>query len=252
MAKTIAIANQKGGVGKTTTAINLSAGLALAGQRVLLIDIDPQANATSGLGVDAGEGPNVMHALLNPKRLGRALAQTYIPTLSVVPSSRRLVNMERDLGVLSEDAGLVPLAQAVQDDYDFVFVDCPPSLGILTRNALTASDAVLIPIQAEYYSMEGLSEMVRALDLVGQKRSNPLPLAGILFTMFQPGLSVAREVVREVAEFFGDQVFRTRIVRDPALAEAPSHGLAIFDYDVRSTGARHYAQLTREVLGYGA
>ena len=251
MAKTIAIANQKGGVGKTTTAINLSAAIALTGQRVLLVDTDPQANATSGLGVDAAEGLNVMNVMLNPRKLDRALAATSCQGLWVLPSSRHLVNLERDLGVLDEDAGLGPAVEAVQDRFDFVFIDCPPSLGVLTRNALAACDSVLIPIQAEYYSMEGLSEMARALHAIGQKRGNALPLEGILFTMFQPDLTVAHEVVEEVGRFFGEHVYRTRVVRDSALAEAPSHGMCIFDYDIRSAGARRYAQLAREVLGYG-
>ena len=251
MAKVIAVANQKGGVGKTTTAVNLSAALALAGQRVLLIDIDPQANATSGLGVGSGQELNVMHVLLNPRRLGRAIAATDVPRLSVLPSSRQVVNLERDLGTVSEDGGIGAAIEPVQDEYDFVFVDCPPSLGILTRNALSASDSVLIPIQAEYYSMEGLSEMAQALEAVGEKRESDLPLEGILFTMFQPELTVAREVVREVSRFFPDHVYDIKIVRDPALAEAPSHGCSVFDYDIRSAGARRYAQLAREVLVHG-
>ena len=251
MAKVIAVANQKGGVGKTTTAVNLSAALALAGRHVLLIDIDPQANATSGLGVGSGQELNVMHVLLNPRRLDRAIAATDVPHLSVLPSSRHVVNLERDLGTVSEDAGIRAAIEPARDDYDFVFIDCPPSLGILTRNALSASDSVLIPIQAEYYSMEGLSEMTQALEAVGEKRATHLPLEGILFTMFQPELAVAREVVREVSRFFPDDVYGTKIVRDPALAEAPSHGVSVFDYDIRSTGARRYAQLAREALNNG-
>jgi len=251
MARAIAIANQKGGVGKTTTAINLPAALALAGQRVLLVDTDPQANATSGLGIDAGQGPNVMHVMLNPRRLDQAVAPTRLEGLSVLPSSRHLVNLERDLGVVDQDVGIGPAVESIRGDFDFLFIDCPPSLGLLTRSALAACDSVLIPIQAEYYSMEGLSEMTRTLETVADKRSRPLPLEGILFTMFQPELSLAQEVVEEVTRFFGDQVYRTRVVRDSALAEAPSHGLSIFDYDIRSAGARRYAQLAREVLGYG-
>ena len=251
MAKTIAIANQKGGVGKTTTAINLSAALALAGLRVLLVDTDPQANATSGLGADAGDGPGLMHVMLNPKRLERALRDTAVHGLSLLPSSRELVNLERDLGLVSEDAGLAPVLAQAADSFDFVVIDCPPSLGVLTRNALAVTDSVLIPIQAEYYSMEGLSQMMAALDGAAERRGAALPLEGILFTMFDARLSLAQEVVQEVTRFFGDHVFRTRIVRDSALAEAPSHGQCIFDYDIRSAGALRYAHLVREVLGYG-
>ena len=251
MSRVIAIANQKGGVGKTTTAINLGASLAVAEQRTLIIDIDPQGNATSGLGLKRAE---ISHSIYDILVNGHPLEQTVVkevhfPYLDVVPSSRDLVGAEVELvNRPRREHVLEGALEAAREAYDFILIDCPPSLGLLTLNTLTAADSVLIPIQCEFYALEGLSQLLNSVRLV-QRNLNPrLQIEGVLLTMYDHRLNLSRQVAEEAKEYFGNRVFRTPIPRNVRLAEAPSFGQPIVLYDVISSGAQSYLSLARELV----
>jgi chromosome partitioning protein len=252
MSRVIAIANQKGGVGKTTTAINLGACLAVAERKTLIIDIDPQGNATSGLGVErALVERSVYDVLVEGVGLPDVMrAGVHFPYLDVVPSTRDLVGAEVELVNQPErELVLRRAVEAVRDRYDFILVDCPPSLGLLTLNTLAAADSVLIPIQCEFYALEGLSQLLNTVRLV-QRNLNPrLEIDGVLLTMFDQRLNLSRQVAEEAKEYFGDRVYETVIPRNVRLAEAPSFGKPIVLYDILSAGAQAYLGLAREILG---
>jgi len=245
----VAIASQKGGVGKTTTAINLGAGLALRGRRVLLVDLDPQANASSGLGLQLPARVGVADVLSGVRRLEEARQPAGPPNLDVLPSGGAMRVLEQQLVRAPGLIGRGPLPWTASP-YQHILLDCPPSLGPLSTWALGVADTVLVPVQCEYYAMEGLAQVVDYLGqmaAVGKRR----PVLRILLTMFDPGIVLAREVAGEIRRFFGRDVFGTVIPRDVALSEAPGHGRCIFEYDIRSCGAWAYLQLTREVVGSG-
>ncbi len=248
MGRILCVANQKGGVGKTTTAINLAAGLACAGQRTLLIDLDPQCNATGGLGLHAAE----RHPLVSEAPLRESVVASTVPNLDVLPGSRRFEDVEFLAGAdARQSATLVRHMETGLNLYDFVLIDCPPSLGTLTRTALAGATEVVMPIQCEYFAMEGLTQMIEVIRDVMKLRPRRLRFGGILLTMYDHDLELTREVEAEVRDFFGDVVFSTVIPRDVAVSEAPSHGLSVLDYAPRARGARAYAQLCREVLDRG-
>ena len=245
MARIICIANQKGGVGKTTTAVNLAVGLARAGERTLLIDLDPQCNATSGL----GQQPATSHPLLLEKPLSESLLETKWENLDTLPGSRSFVDVDRlERGAESNSAILRQHLDAGMAAFDFVLIDCPPSLGQLTQAALGASTEVLMPIQCEFYAMEGLTQMIHVIRDIMQQGKGKLTFGGILLTMYDPTLELTHEVDSEVREFFGDIVFDTVIPRDVSVSEAPSHGVSVMDYAPRSRGCRAYLELCMEVL----
>lgn len=246
--RVIAVANQKGGVGKTTTVINLGAGLAAYEQDVLLIDLDPQANCTSGLGCD-GTQASSYEVIEGQAKLGAAIVHTRFPHLDLLPSRRDLVGAEVEL--IRDEKAAERLRRALtggDTQHSWVLIDCPPSLGILTANALAAADAVLIPIQCEYFALEGVSELMRTLDRVRRAWNPELAIDGVVLTLFDERLSLAQQVVTEVRQFFGDAVFETIIPRNVRLAEAPSFGRTIFEYDIRSRGAQAYLRLAEELL----
>jgi len=251
MSRVIAIANQKGGVGKTTTAINLGACLAVAERRTLVIDIDPQGNATSGFGLERAQvEQSVYEVLVDDARVSDVTqAEVHFPYLDVVPSNRDLVGAEVEL--VSRPQRELVLRHAldgVRDAYEFVLVDCPPSLGLLTLNTLAAADAVLIPIQCEFYALEGLSQLLNTIRLV-QRNLNPrLQIEGVLLTMYDQRLNLSRQVADEAREYFGDRVYETVIPRNVRLAEAPSFGKPIVLYDILSAGAQSYLALAQEVM----
>jgi len=251
MARVIAIANQKGGVGKTTTAINLGASLAVAEQRSLIVDIDPQANASSGLGVRPGEDlPTIYDILIEGRAAADAIIkEVHFPYLDLIPSGRDLVGAEIEL-VEAEDRERVlrRALEPLRERYDYILVDCPPSLGLLTLNTLVAADSVLIPIQCEFYALEGLSQLLNTVRLV-QKGLNPsLEIEGVLLTMYDRRLNLSRQVADEAREYFGDKVYQSTIPRNVTLAESPSFGQPIVLYDVLSSGAQGYLGLAREVM----
>jgi chromosome partitioning protein len=248
--KKIAICNQKGGVAKTTTAINLSAYLALKGKRTLLIDLDPQANATSGVGVDKKEIEysiyNVLHEHI---RIEQAIKDTAIELLSVVPSSISLTGAEIELvNVMGREYRLKKAIKEMERDFDFIIMDCPPSLGLLTINGLTSTDTVLIPIQCEYYALEGLSQLVNTINLIKDNLNDRISIEGVLMTMADYRTNLTKEVIGEVKTFFGEKVYNTVIPRTINLAEAPSFGKPIALYDEHSSGAKKYSELADEVL----
>jgi chromosome partitioning protein len=246
VARIVSVANQKGGVGKTTTAINVAAGLAKSGRSALVVDIDPQCNATSGMGVE----PAARHPLIANKPLAEAVVPTSVPRLFVLPGSQSLADADALSSAPNRQraANLKTQLGGELSHFDFILLDCPPSLGQLTRASLAASAEVMIPIQCEYFAMEGLSQII---DLARQAKSreNPrLELGGIVLTMFDPALELAQEVAAEVREYFDDAVFETMIPRDVTVSEAPSHGLSVLDYQPRARGAWAYAELVREVI----
>ena len=251
MSRVIAIANQKGGVGKTTTAVNLSSCLALLGARVLLIDVDPQGNSTSGLGIDKSTVKRCVYdCLVNDVPLDEAIVSTKVENLGLLPATIQLAGAEVELvSVLARENMLKRALEKVKYRYDFVLMDCPPSLGLLTINALTAASSVLVPIQCEFYALEGLSQLMRTVGLV-QKNLNPsLQLEGVVLTMFDARTNLSIQVVDEVKNHFRNKVYRTIIPRNIRLSEAPSHGKPIVQYDPKSRGAEVYLELAKEVMG---
>lgn len=251
MGKTIAIANQKGGVGKTTTAVNLSAALSKAGRRVLLFDIDPQANATSGLGVPRNAIPrNAYHALV----LGDSLTELTIHTdfaVDIVPSDRNLAGAEIELIDVPEREFLLRKSlEPIKDDYDYIIVDCPPALNLLTINALAAADSLLVPIQCEYYALEGVTELFNTLTSIRRAVNPTLRIEGLVLTMYDDRINLSSAVATDLRNFYGNLILKTVIPRNVRLAEAPSHGKPVTHYDPRSRGAESYFQLAEEVLAH--
>lgn len=253
MSRIICIANQKGGVGKTTTAVNLSASLAAAEKRVLLVDIDPQGNASSGAGIDKTSlSSSIYDLIINGENPNDLLMDTDLKNLQVIPATPDLAGAELELIEIPErEMQLKKILANLKSDYDFIIIDCPPSLGLLTLNAMTAADSVLIPLQTEFYAMEGLSQIVRTISLV-QKGLNPgLRIEGIVLTMYDGRNNLSRQVDEEIRAHFGEQVFRTVIPRNVRLSEAPSHGKPIILYDITSRGAVAYLELANELMSRG-
>jgi len=250
MPRILAVANQKGGVGKTTTAVSLAAALALSGRRTLLIDLDPQANATSGLGVTQFENER-QHPLLDATAGKEAFGTCQQNGLCVLRSSPRLLKVEHEVARYVDGATRLRRWLDGVPGFEFILIDCPPSLGLLTMNALNAASGVLIPIQCEYYAMEGLAKMIDAVEQVRRVSKADLKVEGVLLTMFDPALELSREVAKEVRSFLGDRVYRTRIPRDVSLSEATSYGQTAFVYSPRGAGALAYLELAKEVMGNG-
>lgn len=252
MSRVFAITNQKGGVGKTTTAINLAASLAASEFKVLVIDSDPQGNATSGLGVEKSpDRPSLYHVLLGGVPAKSAIIPTDLEGLSLIPSDKNLVGANLELVEISNrEFRLRERIQEIRDEYRFVLIDCPPALDLLTLNALVAADAVLVPIQCEFFALEGISELMDTISRVRDSFQHPLQVEGILLTMFDDRTNLTRQVAADLKEFFGDDVFRTVIPRSVRLAEAPSFGKPILTYDPRSRGAESYIKLAKEILDH--
>ncbi len=250
MGKVIAVASQKGGVGKTTTAINLSACAAEGGKRVLLVDIDPQGNAGSGLGLVPDEAePTLYEVLVDNFPIEQAIHRDLLPGLDVLPSGQKLSGAEVELvGVMARETKLRQALSTIRDQYDYIFIDCPPSLGLLTVNTLTAADSVLIPLQCEYYALEGLTQLIRTIQLVQENLNPALRIEGVLLTMYDARLNLSQQVADEARKFFSDRVYRTVIPRNVRLSEAPSFGKPIIHYDGSSTGAESYRSLAQEVM----
>lgn len=253
MSRTIAIANQKGGVGKTTTSVNLSACLAKLGKKVLLIDTDPQGNATSGVGINKGDVDQcIYNILIDDVDVKDVILQTDIDHLDVIPATISLAGAEIELvSTISREVRMKHALQPLEDNYDYIIIDCPPSLGLLTLNALTASDAIIIPVQCEYYALEGLSQLLSTIQLVQKHLNKELVIDGVLLTMFDARTNLGIQVIEQVKKYFQDHVYKTIIPRNVRLSEAPSHGEPIIVYDARSRGAEVYTELAKEVVHNG-
>jgi chromosome partitioning protein len=247
LSKIIAIANQKGGVGKTTTAVNLAASLALSGEKILLVDTDPQGNSSSGLGIEVEKGLYDVYS--RGKGIKDAIRQTVVDNLFIVPSSVDLLAVELELiDRHDREKVLLQSLMTVKDEYRYMLVDCPPSLGLLTLNALVAADSVMVPMQCEYYALEGLGKLTRTLKLIRGSYNPELEIEGILLTMYDSRNTLSKQVEAEIKKHFPDKVYKTIIPRNVSLAEAPSHGLPALLYDVRSRGAQSYLGLAKEIL----
>ena len=251
MGRIIAVANQKGGVGKTTTSINLSAALAERGQKVLLIDMDPQGNCTSGLGVERGKASTVYDLLINDVNVRACIYKNACEGVDIVPSTVDLAGAEIEmLDIDRHEFILKRKLRPIEDEYDFLIIDCPPSLNLLTVNALTTANSVLVPIQCEFYAMEGLTQLMHTIQLVQKKLNPSLEMEGVVFTMFDARTNLSQQVVDSVKQYLKDRIYDTIIPRNVRLAEAPSHGLSILEYEPHSAGAEAYRNLAGEVLKY--
>ena len=250
MSRTIAVANQKGGVGKTTTNINLSAALAEKGRKILIIDIDPQGNTTSGYGVDKNKEENTIYELmLDDCTINEAIKKDVYPGIDLIPANVNLAAAEIELiGIDKKEFILRDALDFVKDDYDYIFLDCPPSLNVLTVNAMVASDTVLVPIQCEYYALEGLSQLIHTINLVRERLNEHLDVQGIVFTMYDSRTNLSQEVVENVKSHVTQKVYNTMIPRNVRLAEAPSYGEPITKYDPKSAGAEAYRSLADEII----
>jgi chromosome partitioning protein len=250
LSRVFAIANQKGGVGKTTTAINLAASLAASEFQVLLIDSDPQGNATTGLGVTKDpEHPSLYHVMLGDATPAEAIVKTDFEGLHLITADKNLVGANLELvEIPNREFRLRERLKPVREDYHFILIDCPPALDLLTLNALIAADSVLVPIQCEFFALEGISELIDTIERIGQSFQHPLKIEGILLTMFDDRTNLTRQVAKDLRDFFGEEVFKTVIPRSIRLAEAPSFGKPILGYDPRSKGAESYIQLAKEIL----
>ena len=253
MGKVIAIGNQKGGVGKTTTTVNLGAALAIQGKKVLILDMDSQGNATSGLGIERADVKQSMFEILVDQiEMESCILPTTRENLWIVPSTLQLAGAELELAAANQREARLKLAlETVRTQYDYILIDCPPSLGQLSLNAFTASDTILIPVQCEYYALEGLSQLLNTIRLVQRTYNKAFRIEGVLLTMLDPRTNLGYEVVEEVRKYFQEKVYQTIITRNVRLSEAPSYGQSVIDYDPRSRGAEAYMELAKEVLANG-
>ncbi|MBP2243154.1 chromosome partitioning protein [Cytobacillus eiseniae] len=253
MGKVIAIANQKGGVGKTTTSVNLGACLAYMGKKVLMVDIDPQGNATSGVGIEKADVEQCIYdVLVDDVEASKVIMPTTVENLYAIPATIQLAGAEIELvPTISREVRLKRALEEVKENYDYIIIDCPPSLGLLTLNSFTASDAVIIPVQCEYYALEGLSQLLNTVRLVQKHLNQELKIEGVLLTMLDARTNLGLQVIEEVKKYFQDKVYKTIIPRNVRLSEAPSHGEPIITYDPKSRGAEVYLDLAKEVISNG-
>ena len=249
LSKVIAVVNQKGGVGKTTTAVNVSTILAKKGKKVLLIDADPQGNATSGVGLDKNTEKSIYDVIINDVEIDEAIEKTQIKNLYVCPSNINLAGAEVELvSMLSREQRLKEKLDVIKDEFDYILIDCPPSLGLITLNSFTASNSVLIPVQCEYFALEGLGQLINTINLVKKHLNKEIQIEGALLTMYDARTNLSNQVVKEVKKYFEDKVYKTVIPRNVRLSEAPSYGMPITEYDPRSKGAKSYMKFAKEFL----